>query len=426
VKQQDASIANDPVRDPFCHQQSLYSIWFRLRDELKALQDQAPQEKSGHVLNPISGLPYIQNTISAALVFATEYARTRESEWATRACSAVNAVEQGGIYRGLNEPKWNRLGWHYNKGSLFATGTSVDLYWRLLDILGIEQTESSEQISFLLNYLGTCRIRPGLFSHDSVLPGKKSAPVQNIAAITLYILERIAERFSACSHPLLSERKSAWTSLQAGQRPDGFWPYIYPGRLQQIAFKHPHLRAWVSHLPLIRNIFVKRGDSSIFFGDAVHHCLVLYYALKSTHIAQADEGSLSFSRKGWLWVKEHLVKEDGNALRFDFSWEPAPSVFRYGNFCDTSTYFLILASLPYLYQLGLEPEAPSICRDLLLHIERHLLQDQSCLTTIKPYEGPPSVLRWILPRVGEASAWKAALLAGLIKTTPIQDSRTQL
>ena len=108
-----------------------------------------------------------------------------------------------------------------------------------------------------------------------------------------------------------------------------------------------------------------------------------------------------------------MVTDDG-ALRFDFNWELVPSGFRYCNFRDTSTYFLILAMLPLLAELGVEENGHKISAGLLLHIERSLLQGKAAITSIKPYESSNDVLRWILPRVGEASAWKGALLAEFV------------
>jgi hypothetical protein len=117
--------------------------------------------------------------------------------------------------------------------------------------------------------------------------------------------------------------------------------------------------------------------------------------------------------KGWAWIHEHLVETEYGGLRFDFEWEPVPYSFRWGNFRDTSTYFLILATLPILTCLGIttEEECQRLSKGILVHVEERLLDGQRFSTSVLPYEGPDRIIRFVLPRVGEASAWKGALLA---------------
>ena len=394
---------------------ALINIWSRIRDELAQLQDLAKNEFTGQVVNPISGSVYSQNTGCAALVFVTEYIRNGDSLYLLRARRALESLQQIDVHSGLAEPKWNRIGWHNNRGSLFTTGTLLDVIWKTQNLLGNEA--SKEDLLPLLHYLETCKISPGLYSHDSVNAGQNQSCVQNTTAIALYLTEEIAIRNVELQNALIKDCNVTLHSLLKGQRDDGFWSYVFPDALQRTIHRFPRVRSFVSHLPIVRRYFLVSGDSSIFFGDAVHHCLVLYYFTKSLCVRQ-QPSSLSTQAviRGWNWIENFLLETDYGGLRFDFSWEPTPTVFRYANFRDTSTYFLILAMLPLLVDLGIasREDYHRISNGILIHVERKLLQDTDSATSIKPYEGPDAVLKWILPRVGEASAWKGALLAEFI------------
>lgn len=390
----------------------LIRIWARIRDELAAHQDMAQDERCGAVVNPISGAVYSQNTACAALVFAAEYVQQGDQVWLSRADRAINSLNGEKVLMGVDEPKWNRLGWQNNRGSLFATGTLLDALWNAKCILRMETKEEGQAL--LLDYLKTCKIKSGQYSHDSIVKGHTSVPVQNVTAIALYILESIASRSPEPGGDIIEECRHVTDSLIRGQREDGFWPYTCPDPVQRLTFRFPAMRPIVKNIPLIRRYVIGVGDGSILFGDAVHHCLVLFYFAKCTGMHhQHSSFSKQSLKKGWNWIQEHLVEYEDGKVRFDFDWEPIPTGFRHANFRDTSTYFLILAMLPTLTRFDVvsEEDCRRICNGMLLHIESCLLQDTTFPTCIKPYEGPDEVLKWILPRVGEASAWKGALLA---------------
>jgi len=390
---------------------TLIRISAYIRDELASLQDQAPKEMSGHIVNPVAGLPYAQNTGCAALVFATEHCRTNDSTWMFRAQKAVTALKRQSIHIGLDEPKWYRPGWENHRGSLFATGTLLDSYWRTLDLLG--QQDDEQGMLQLLNYLSSCLIKPGLFAHDSIQPGHVPAAVQNTSAIALYLMEMVALQLGNNVDPILKQRDITLHFLLKGQRKDGFWPYIYPGTKQQLVYQSRGLRGLVLYTPYIRRYFFKHGDESIYFGDAVHHCLVLHYLAKSIDLRRSTLAWEQTLSTAWKWTREHLIETEYSGLRFDFDWEPIPHFFRWGNFRDTSTYFLILATLPILTRLSIiaESECKKVANGILIHIEKRLLDGQRFATSISPYEGADHIIRFILPRVGEASAWKGALLS---------------
>jgi len=354
--------------DAFSH------IWMCIKDELASLQEKAPNEQRGQVVNPISGAVYAQNTGAAALVFAADYVRTGSPDSLSRARLALEGLLKINIYSGLDEPKWSRLGWHNYKGSMFATGTLLDALWKAQALLQIGNDKQDFQP--LLRYLETCKISKGLYTHDTFKPGQTPIPVQK------------------------------------GQRPDGLWPYTYPLPFQRMAFYFPAAWPFFGRLPIIRRYLLGAGDTSILFGDMVHHCLVLYYLAKSASLRPQSQGGYKHTvSKGWGWLRDHLINVGNGELKVDFSWEPAPTCFRYANFSDTSTYFLILAMLPFLVELGVISIADyhKFSSGVLMHVEQCLLNAKD-----KPYEGPDEILKYILPRVGEASAWKGALLSEFI------------
>jgi hypothetical protein len=394
---------------------SLVRIWSSIRDELAILQDKSQGASYGQLVNPICGFTYSQNTGCAALVFATEHILSGEAKWLTRAKHGLESLATINMVGGIDEPKWNRLGWHYNKGSLFSTGTLLDAVWKAQDVLRIENyRQSSEQ---LLEYLGTCRLDSGQYSHDSIKKGHKPVAVQNVTAIALYLMEAISPSIKVPEGDSLIKRNHTFRSLIRGQRHDGFWPYGYPSAHQYFSFRYPIVWSVVRHIPIMRRYFIEGSNGSILFGDAVHNCLVLYYLSKSLAIRDPDAScSIPALKNGLNWVRSHLMDNGDGGLRFNFDWEPVPEGFRHANFRDTSTYFLILAMLPILFRLGVVSEEDKLCisNGLLAHVDQCLLQGDDYSTSIKPYEGPDDVLKWMLPRVGEASAWKGALLAEYI------------
>jgi len=395
--------------DAFSH------IWMCIKDELASLQEKAPNEQRGQVVNPISGAVYAQNTGAAALVFAADYVRTGSPDSLSRARLALEGLLKINIYSGLDEPKWSRLGWHNYKGSMFATGTLLDALWKAQALLQIGNDKQDFQP--LLRYLETCKISKGLYTHDTFKPGQTPIPVQNTTAIALYLMEFVSSQAGDPGGELRSECDSIAESLGKGQRPDGLWPYTYPLPFQRMAFYFPAAWPFFGRLPIIRRYLLGAGDTSILFGDMVHHCLVLYYLAKSASLRPQSQGGYKHTvSKGWGWLRDHLINVGNGELKVDFSWEPAPTCFRYANFSDTSTYFLILAMLPFLVELGVISIADyhKFSSGVLMHVEQCLLNAKDCPTTIKPYEGPDEILKYILPRVGEASAWKGALLSEFI------------
>lgn len=397
---------------------ALERIWDLVRDEVTNLQIVDGGTDHGRVVNPICEMPYAQNSACAGLVFATEFLQGGGEGWLTRARLALHRVIEESL-AGVDEPKWNRLGWHHNRGSLFVTGTLLDAAWQAEDIL--PGPRATHDLQPLVQYLQSCKLGGGSYAHDSIRPGHLPASVQNTTAIALFLMDSIVVRTGGDAQ-LVRDRDMAIRSLINGQRSDGFWPYVEPNPIQRLAAKSPLVSRIAGRTPVARRYFIGTGDRSIFFGDAVHHCLVVFYAAKSLAMRpDAPSAGLEAVRRGWEWTKHFLIPTPDGGLRFDFEWEPRPSGFRHGNFCDTSTYFLILGMLPSLVRLGFmaPAEAERTARGILKHVEHALLGNGAYPTAIAPYEGPNEVLRLVLPRVGEASAWKAALLAEFILGGPV-------
>jgi hypothetical protein len=393
---------------------ALLRIWSSITDELALHQDRAPGDFRGQVVNPISGMIYARDTAFSAKVFATEYRRTGEEKWLLRSKGALDSLSKVDVYSGIDYPIWTRYGWDYEKGSLAPTGMSLDAIWDTKSLLGLKD-EGKEQWNRLFRYLEGCLVGPGLFAHALMQPRTDPPAIQNTTAIALYLLEYAASKVGDANDLVLKERDLALLSLSRGQRIDGFWPYIYPGPMQQFFFRFPAIRPFIRRLPIVRRYFYKAGDRSVFFGDVVHHCLVFYYLVKSILLREPNFPYVAVVNRGWEWIYKHLVETSYGGLRVDFDWEPKPLVPRYCNFRETSTYFLILATLLLLARMGvIGDEFRSIASGLLIHIENSLLENEGTFPGIKPYEGPVAVLRNILPRVGESVAWKGSCLCQLV------------
>jgi hypothetical protein len=393
----------------------LLHIWSLIRDELASLQDQAPDEFRGQVANPISGSVYVRDTAFAAQIFATEYRRTQDRRWLDRAKAALCALDQMDTYGGLDEPIWNRYGWHFSKGSLATSGMLLDAVWEARNLVDMERP-TRDQWQRLCRYLESCRVGPGLFAHNTVKAGNKPAAVQNTTAIALYLLECMSSKIPNSDMPILQERDLVYSTLKRGQRLDGFWPYAYPGITQRIYLYSPSpLRALARSLPVLNKHFCPGGDRSITFGDTVHHCLTLYYLCKSMLLRGSGGCGISVPRNAWKWIQGHLLQTEEAGLSLNFAAEPVPHAPRYCNFRETTSYFLILATLPLLARMGVVgDERREISLRILTHIRGNLLEQEGACPVIKPYEGPIEILRCILPRVGESGAWKGGCLSAVV------------
>lgn len=392
---------------------ALESIWRRIVDEMVYHQDLLTEECQGHVLNPINNSIYVRDTAFAAQIFAAEHQRTKKLDWLERAKAAFRCLREVDPYSGMEEPKWNRFGWHYNKGSLAATGISLDSMWETMQMLQIPY--HSEPWADMVSYIDTCRVGEGLYAHDAVAPGKKPSPVLNTTAIVLYLLVYANYQSSDTTIDLSDRIDAIFHSLYVSQMNDGFWPYTFPTALQRSLFDRSTVSTLISRtVPLEKFAAKWYGDRFIKFGDAVHHCLVLFYLCKAVALQPNPTPYLFTIENGWKWITNHLIDDLVDGLSFDFSWEPVPNKPRFCNFRETSTYFLICAMQPYLRSLGIVSSG-KLCDQLLMHVYNDLLEPEGIYPGILPYEGPEKILRNILPRVGESVAWKGSCLAEIIR-----------
>ena len=392
-------------------------IWNRIVNEMSVLQDEAAQMGCpGHVMNPVIRTVYYRETAFAAKVFAAEHRRTGENSWLQRAERALAALQQQDIYGGLSEPVWKPRGVRFKKGSIPATALLLDAFWDATEMLA--KNPERENWPKLLAFLEACYLGHGLFAHDQVKPGASRRPsaVQNTAAMALLIMERAHS--SGVRHAFVeAERNAVRDALEKGQRSDGFWPYVFPGALQSFVFRSQLLRRGL-RTRVFRTLYP--GDSSVLFGDAVHSCYVLY-CLAKTALRGRKEHHSDTILSGWKWVENHIVDGAEGGLRVDFEWEPVPTIPRYANFRDTTTYFLIMAIARMLENLALLPreESRRIVTGLSRHIEARLLvKEEDARICVNPYEGPQELIDNIYPRAAESVGWKGALLADIMRIEP--------
>lgn len=383
-------------------------VWSAILTDLTGNQDHGGDFSEGGVINPISGDVCDLDTASSALVFATEFKRTGNEEWRNRAIMAIQYVRRNSPFSGLNEPQWSPIGWINRLGSLYMTGSTIDMLWEAEQLLAIENTKPTE-LNALLNYLKGCLHGAGRFAHDTVPPNSKFVTdVQNTTAIALYLITT-AKWYGVTEHPVLNEREHAIKHLAAGLRSDGFWPYVYPSQIQQVMFAFP--RIW--NFRVVRPYERYLRDKSIRFGDAVHHCYILYFLAKALSVEEAGSDRETLV-KAWQWVKSKLIEDGGGGLKFDFSFEPELSGIRFCNFSDTTTYFIILATLPYLKQLGVLNQTDiEIADKLLLHVGNELIVSGS--PPIPPHEDSVARKQKILPAIWQSVAWKGAYLSQWVR-----------
>jgi hypothetical protein len=106
-----------------------------------------------------------------------------------------------------------------------------------------------------------------------------------------------------------------------------------------------------------------------------------------------------------------MFSPDG-IVQYDFSSEPRPYKPRHCSFFATSVYFVILAILTILEEIGVYvPESKELGDGIIGYIERNLLEAPGVFPCIRPNEGTEELLRNILPHVGESIAFRGACLA---------------
>lgn len=376
-------------------------------DTLVRWHKKSADDLTDHVYNPVCGFATVFDTACAAASFATEFERTRQPEWRQRAKRALNAVENWGVYNGVDEPRWDPVGWHFHAGSLSVTGTVLDAAWETMSILDVTHPVDGRW-GRLCEYLEQCRHGTGRFAHNTI-PGDAAAwDVQNTTAFALYLMSHEDHDASSADYDVRAQSDAAISHLYNGQRPDGFWPYIYPSRVQKALYRFWPLR------PVFEDLMIG-GDSSIFFGDISHQCYTLYFLLKSV-TAGNRVGNEERIRSGWEWLRRRLVETEDGGIRIEYEWEPEIERVRYANVGDTTAYFLILSMLPKLANLGIVDTGTveRTATGLVTHVMSNLLEPDD-LPIITPHEKSRKERRHVLPAVWWSSSMKASLFAEFLR-----------
>jgi hypothetical protein len=377
-------------------------LWGRIVSELAHMQDAASPESPGSVVNPICGGPYIFDTCCAAAVFAAEYRRTDDHRWQQRADDAVTAARSGVPFRGIDEPTCDvALEWHDVSESLPATAMAVDAYCDALNRLGLALDE--DQVGDLLDLLLRCRRKEGGFAHNALITGH-AEEVQNATASALNLVGRLTRGKNAESHPVCTGLDATLLRLGRGQSASGFWPYHYPGarsRLNEALDRRP-----------FRTLL--RPRKYFAYGDVTHHLMTLYFSAGyfSFSRVRAETGMLA---SGWNWIRKRLVQGTDHSLSIDWAQDQdaAPRSPQNSNVRDTNAYFLILGAIPRLASLGIvdRGESSTIAKALLAHIASNLTSEPGRTPCVTPHEGPPEIVRNILPMFEQSVAWKGSLMA---------------
>lgn len=374
-------------------------------------------ENKGKVLNPVIDDFYQRETAFAAKIFAAEFLRTNEEPFYDRAKASINTIEKElaitSFYEGSDEPVITPRGIKYRKGSIPATIILLEAALEASELLSISLEIKYDQ---LINYMRNCYIGNGEFYHDALSDKafRKKAPyVVNTSAMIYYFLQviRLHKPGVDLSSFCLKEIRSRIFSSIRG---DGFFPYIGPGAFQKMLYYCSYL------IPKKIIFFYDKaiGDKSVFFGDALHHCVALYYLLKGLHISKSNPSKREklMICKAWTFVVDKFKYNPDDSISFDFTWEPKPRVYRHGGFIDTATYFYILQIMEYLTQLKLleKSDAEKYETGLVKFIEKELLLSDREKLCISPQQGPESIIEKLIPRPAESVYKRGALMADFI------------
>ena len=379
------------------------TLWGRIVTELADMQDSAPPQSRGFVVNPICGTPYLVDTCCAAAVFAAEYQRTDDRRWRARADDALRAARSGAVFRGISEPEWDSVnGWRDRPDSLPPTAIAVDAY---LDAAArLELATDEDELWELLEFLRRCRTTKGGFAHNVCITGDE-LEVQNAAASVLYLLAQVPHGSRGEGHPLSAQVDSIAARLRRGQAASGFWRYYYPGR--KVALREAVRRA---ALTVLRRSSTE--PDAVWGGAVMHHLMTLYFAAKYSSFSSGDRRRVMVA-SAWGWIRNRLVPSPDRGLAIDWSVELTPHSPEPSNGRDTNAYFLILGALPHLVSMGVvgKHESSEVGEALLAHVASNLTSEPGRTPCVTPHEGPPEIVANFLPMFEQSAAWKGALLA---------------
>jgi hypothetical protein len=208
------------------------------------------------------------------------------------------------------------------------------------------------------------------------------------------------------AHPVYVGKEAALLRLNRGQSASGFWPYYYPGtRLKEALDRRPF-----SFVLRPRRFFLY-GRS----GDIMHHLMTLHFAT-GYFLSSGNRSHIEMLLRAWGWIMKCLVEDENGGLSIDWRTDPVPERPRFSNARDTNAYFLLLALIPRLSTLGIvdNDEKNSLADQLLTHVSCRLMAGRGKTPCITPCEGPPEIVRNLLPMFEQSVAWKGCLMSEII------------
>ncbi len=367
-------------------------------------------EKKGLVKNFLIQDVYYRESAFAANIFAVEYIRTKDKFFLDKAVLVLDKLQEvlkRDLLSGIDEPVWTPRGIKYTKGSIPAT---IILLYAIEKATILIDYKIKYDINTILKYLEQCYLDNGLFYHDKVEEKRKYAKITNTTAMAYFFLE-LANSKEIKTNFYDKKINKIKKAIMKAQREDGFFPYVYSSLIQKFIYKFHNF--YPSILLKIYNRIL--SDNSIFFGDGLHHVVVLYYYIVGCNFRQSklSDDEIKMLKRGFEFIKNNF-KEKKDEIYFDFSWEPKPKYFRYCNFIDTSTYFYILDFLNYLKKFDLikNDEYKKLTQGLINYIHNNLLQNQ--IPSIKPYQEGKDFIHFIMPRPAESIFDKGFFLSSLI------------
>ncbi len=387
-------------------------IWGRL---IAALAEEIHDDgKVAYVTNCISGVFYPREQLFAILAFAVNEKLVLKkdafpfTQRLTIAAEAINPPDYG------NEPLWSRYGWELKSGSLAAVGLAA-VCGKLIASQGEFPNLTVVNARILVyasEMMAAAKLAPGTYSHDVLKDSTNLPGVLNTTAMAAFVLSEVgsAEEFLQTSRV-----------IRDGQRKDGFWPY-------QVCPVWQHRINWIISKVVSQNRFhgtacckliFREKDNNIYFGDILHHCLILYIlrSIDTRGIGEAEHNILISERAGVEWILNQFIYGDSVA-QLSYEAEPPLKRLRFSNFRETTSYFLILTCLPRWTEAGylsLEGSA-SLEEGIISHISRNLFSKNYESLAIEPYECTRSEMKKIAPRAGESNSWKAALFSEYLLT----------
>jgi len=393
---------------------NLLEIWERIILKVEANLLFAENLETGLARNYIINDYYLRESAFAAKILGTEFCRTKNKIYYQKASQLIEKckeiVAKTTLQDGFNEPQWTPRGVRYRKGSIPATTLFLTSLRDATDLLGIPLIYDEKSIvTFLMN----CYLGNGRFYHDKIdkhIRNHQNHIINTTSMAYNYFQSTSQQTKESCD--LKEIIKPMEQAIFLSQRQDGFWPYVEPNKSQKFFFG---ISSYLPE-PLIKIYNRSLQDKSIFFGDAIHNIITLYYFLKGKLWGNCEFSAddMKLINLGWNFINSHLIAENSSQIRFDFSWEPKPHSLRYCNFIDTSTYFYILSIMVPLQKIEVltKEEANKIKNGIINHIYFNLLSDEK--QCISAFEGDQEIIDKIMPRASESIYDKGYLLSTVI------------